>query len=54
LIGDRDFLVALSGSQRLKRRWRQHGVYRVTGLHYVDLVRFILLNYKFRTDPSEY
>lgn len=54
LIGDRDFLVALAGSQRLKRRWRRYGVYGATGLHYVDLVRFILLNYKYRTEPSEY
>jgi len=54
LIGDRDFLVALAGSQRLRRRWRGYGVYPATGLHYVDVVRFILLNYRFRTEPSEY
>jgi hypothetical protein len=45
VVGDDAFLAWLAFDPELPKRWRKYKVYDKTGLHYVDLMRFLTLNY---------
>jgi len=52
VVGDDHFLLLMAYHPRLRKAWRENRVFEKTGLHYIDLVRFLTLNFDYPWPPD--
>jgi hypothetical protein len=52
VVGDDHFLLLMAFHPGLREAWRKNRVFEKTGLHYIDLVRFLTLNFDYPWAPG--